>query len=93
MDSTVFSVVHMFSERGISAVPILDDNGIVVNLFETVDVIVGPFFSTPFHFADSLHRNSFAQEATPNSTSLYGQLLRFARQSSQVLSPALVPIR
>ena len=48
MDTTVFSVVHMFSARGISAVPILDDNGIVVNLFETVDVIVSnqcqPYF-------------------------------------------------
>lgn len=30
----------MFSERGISAVPIVDEDGIVVNLYETVDVIV-----------------------------------------------------
>jgi len=36
----VFDVVHMFSERSISAVPIIDENGIVVNLYETVDVIV-----------------------------------------------------
>ena len=36
----VFDVVHMFSGRGISAVPIIDENGIVVNLYETVDVIV-----------------------------------------------------
>jgi 5'-AMP-activated protein kinase regulatory gamma subunit len=40
MDTTVFDVVHMFSERGISAVPIIDENGVVVNLYETVDVIV-----------------------------------------------------
>lgn len=40
MDTTVFDVVHMFSERGISAVPIIDEDGIVVNLYETVDVIV-----------------------------------------------------
>lgn len=40
LDTTVFDVVHMFSERGISAVPIVDDEGIVVNLYETVDVIV-----------------------------------------------------
>jgi 5'-AMP-activated protein kinase, regulatory gamma subunit len=40
MDTTVFNVVHMFSEGGISAVPILDDNGVVINLYETVDVIV-----------------------------------------------------
>lgn len=40
LDTPVFDVVHMFSERGISAVPIIDENGIVVNLYETVDVIV-----------------------------------------------------
>ena len=40
LDTTVFDVVHMFSERGISAVPIVDEDGIVVNLYETVDVIV-----------------------------------------------------
>lgn len=45
MDTTVFDVVHMFSERGISAVPILDENGVVINLYETVDVIV----SSKFH--------------------------------------------
>ena len=30
----------MFSERSISAVPIIDEDGIVVNLYETVDVMV-----------------------------------------------------
>lgn len=40
METTVFDVVHMFSEGGISAVPIVDEDGIVVNLYETVDVIV-----------------------------------------------------
>ncbi|GAC96892.1 snf1p protein kinase activator; Snf4p [Pseudozyma hubeiensis SY62] len=39
LDTTVFDVVHMFSERGISAVPILDEEGNVVDLYETVDVI------------------------------------------------------
>ncbi|KAF8337968.1 uncharacterized protein EI90DRAFT_3118435 [Cantharellus anzutake] len=39
MKTTVFDVVHMFSNLGISAVPIVDDEGIVVNLYETVDVI------------------------------------------------------
>ncbi|PCH33602.1 CBS-domain-containing protein [Wolfiporia cocos MD-104 SS10] len=39
MSTPVFDVVHMFSERGISAVPIIDEEGIVVNLYETVDVI------------------------------------------------------
>lgn len=40
MSTPVFDMVHMFSERGISAVPIIDEEGIVVNLYETVDVIV-----------------------------------------------------
>lgn len=40
METTVFDVVHMFSKKGISAVPIVDENGIVTNLYETVDVIV-----------------------------------------------------
>jgi 5'-AMP-activated protein kinase, regulatory gamma subunit len=45
MDTAVFDVVHMFSERGVSAVPILDENGVVINLYETVDVTVSPFWS------------------------------------------------
>jgi 5'-AMP-activated protein kinase regulatory gamma subunit len=40
MQTTVFDVVHMFSEQGISAVPIVDEAGKVLNLYETVDVIV-----------------------------------------------------
>ena len=40
LNTRVFDIVHMFSERGISAVPIVDENGVVVNLYETVDVIV-----------------------------------------------------
>ncbi|KAG6336943.1 hypothetical protein ID866_2137 [Astraeus odoratus] len=40
LDTPVFDVVHMFSERAISAVPIIDEDGVVVNLYETVDVIV-----------------------------------------------------
>ena len=46
LDTAVFDVVHMFSERSISAVPIIDEEGIVVNLYETVDVIV---CQPPFH--------------------------------------------
>lgn len=40
LNTPVFDVVHMFSERSISAVPIIDEDGIVVNMYETVDVIV-----------------------------------------------------
>jgi len=35
----------MFSERSISAVPIIDEEGVVVNLYETVDVIVRTILS------------------------------------------------
>lgn len=40
LSTPVFDVVHMFSERSISAVPIIDEDGVVVNLYETVDVMV-----------------------------------------------------
>jgi 5'-AMP-activated protein kinase, regulatory gamma subunit len=40
MSTRVSDVVHIFSGRSVSAVPIIDDDGIVVNLYETVDVIV-----------------------------------------------------
>ncbi|ORY89121.1 hypothetical protein BCR35DRAFT_300936 [Leucosporidium creatinivorum] len=39
MDTSVFDVVHIFSERGISAVPILDEEGVVLNMYETVDIV------------------------------------------------------
>ena len=39
LDTTVFDVVHMFSENGVSAVPILDEDGDVVDIYESVDVI------------------------------------------------------
>ncbi|KAE8220643.1 hypothetical protein CF319_g5863 [Tilletia indica] len=39
LDTTVFDVVHIFSELGISAVPIVDEEGYVVDMYETVDVI------------------------------------------------------
>ncbi|CAO1637906.1 unnamed protein product [Parajaminaea phylloscopi] len=39
LDTTVFDVVHIFSERGISAVPVLDEEGFVVDMYESVDVI------------------------------------------------------
>ncbi|GAA5962040.1 hypothetical protein JCM21900_006970 [Sporobolomyces salmonicolor] len=39
MQTSVFDVVHIFSERGISAVPIVDEDGVVLNLYETVDVV------------------------------------------------------
>ncbi len=40
MDTPVMEVIHMLVKRDISCVPILDKDGIVLNVFEAVDVIV-----------------------------------------------------
>ncbi|KZT06912.1 CBS-domain-containing protein [Laetiporus sulphureus 93-53] len=62
MSTTVFDVVHMFSQRGISAVPIVDEEGIVVNLYETVDVItlvrLGVYQSLDLTIAEALNQRS-----------------------------------
>ncbi len=55
LNTPVFDVVHMFSERAISAVPIINEEGIVVNLYETVDVIVRPFQHLPLYISDFLY--------------------------------------
>jgi CBS domain-containing protein len=64
MQTTVFDVVHMFSELGISAVPIVDDEGKVLNLYETVDVIVST--TTPSNLT---YRPSSVSARTSLSTS------------------------
>ncbi|KAI9508770.1 CBS-domain-containing protein [Russula earlei] len=62
MSTTVFDVVHMFSERGISAVPIIDEHGVVVNLYETVDVItlvrLGAYQALDLTIAEALNQRS-----------------------------------
>ncbi|WOO81179.1 5'-AMP-activated protein kinase subunit gamma [Vanrija pseudolonga] len=62
LQTTVFDVVHMFSELGISAVPIVDDEGKVVNLYETVDVItlvrLGAYQSLDFTIAQALKQRA-----------------------------------
>ncbi|KAI0704866.1 CBS-domain-containing protein [Cytidiella melzeri] len=62
LDTPVFDVVHMFSERGISAVPIIDENGIVVNLYETVDVItlvrLGAYQALDLTISEALNQRS-----------------------------------
>ncbi|KAF2102763.1 nuclear protein SNF4 [Rhizodiscina lignyota] len=39
MDTPVMDVIHMLVRRSISSVPILDRDGVVINVFEAVDVI------------------------------------------------------
>lgn len=60
LDTTVFDVVHMFSQQGISAVPILDKDGDVVDVYESVDVITlvrtGAYHSLDFTICEALER-------------------------------------
>ncbi|KAH9946671.1 hypothetical protein B0H21DRAFT_393723 [Amylocystis lapponica] len=62
LSTPVFDVVHMFSARGISAVPIIDEDGIVVNLYETVDVItlvrLGAYQSLDLTISEALNQRS-----------------------------------
>ncbi|KAG6911917.1 hypothetical protein DXG01_000164 [Tephrocybe rancida] len=62
LNTPVFDVVHMFSERAISAVPIVDEEGVVVNLYETVDVItlvrLGAYQSLDLTIAEALTQRS-----------------------------------
>lgn len=39
MDTPVMDVIHMLVKKNISSVPILDKKGVVLNVFEAVDVI------------------------------------------------------
>ena len=93
MSTPVFDVVHMFSERGISAVPIVDENGIVVNLYESVDVIVSPMLRQGDYCIKSLLRPLFALEHTKPWTSPSQKLSISARQISPESSYALDPTR
>ncbi|KAG1755221.1 uncharacterized protein EDB91DRAFT_1097856 [Suillus paluster] len=62
LDTPVFDVVHMFSERAISAVPIIDQDGVVMNLYETVDVItlvrLGAYQSLDLTISEALNQRS-----------------------------------
>ncbi|KIM48149.1 hypothetical protein M413DRAFT_62578 [Hebeloma cylindrosporum] len=62
LNTPVFDVVHMFSERAISAVPIINEEGIVVNLYETVDVItlvrLGAYQSLDLTINEALRQRS-----------------------------------
>ncbi|KIM67273.1 hypothetical protein SCLCIDRAFT_109174 [Scleroderma citrinum Foug A] len=62
LNTPVFDVVHMFSERSISAVPIIDQDGVVVNLYETVDVItlvrLGAYQALDLTISEALNQRS-----------------------------------
>lgn len=40
MTTPVIQVINMFVEQSISAVPIVDSDGVVINVYETIDVMV-----------------------------------------------------
>ncbi|CCA74870.1 probable nuclear protein SNF4 [Serendipita indica DSM 11827] len=85
MDTTVFHVVHMFSQRGISAVPILDENGVVINLYETVDVTTlvrsGTYTKLDLSIRSALAQRSaeFPGAVTCTSSDSLGKLLEFIK--------------
>ncbi|KAG8809043.1 AMP-activated serine/threonine-protein kinase regulatory subunit, partial [Serendipita sp. 399] len=85
METTVFNVVHMFSERGISAVPILDENGVVINLYETVDVTTlvrsGTYtkLDLSIRSALTLRSSEFPGAVTCTSSDSLGKLLEFIK--------------
>ncbi|TDL28573.1 CBS-domain-containing protein [Rickenella mellea] len=86
LTTPVFDVVHMFSERGISAVPIIDENGIVVNLYETVDVITliksGAYQSLGLTIGEALNKRSadFPGVVICNSSDSLGYLIQLIKQ-------------
>lgn len=75
METAVHDVVHLFSEKGISAVPIIDENGVVINLYETVDVTVSNFFLFSLIFLQLIisPRPLFVPEITKNWTTQFNQ--------------------
>lgn len=40
MSTTVIEIISIFASKNISAVPIIDENGVVLNLYDTVDIMV-----------------------------------------------------
>ncbi|KAF9453761.1 CBS-domain-containing protein [Macrolepiota fuliginosa MF-IS2] len=86
MDTSVFDVVHMFSERSISAVPIIDEEGLVVNLYETVDVItlvrLGAYQSLDLKIKDALTQRSpdFPGVVICTASDSLGTLLQLIRK-------------
>ena len=96
MNTTVFDVVHMFSEGGISAVPIIDEDGIVVNLYETVDVIVSHvsmavLYAVLQEVNHQYHRPSYDSVSTSHWTLRYLRHCTNGPLTSLVLSSALRP--
>ncbi|KIM85256.1 hypothetical protein PILCRDRAFT_817257 [Piloderma croceum F 1598] len=85
LTTRVFDVVQMFSGRSISAVPIIDEEGIVVNLYETVDVItlvrLGAYQSLDLTISEALNQRSpdFPGVIVCSASDSLGQLLHLIK--------------
>jgi len=81
MDTCVFHVVHIFSARGISAVPILDADGVVKNIYEALDVTTlirsGSYtkLDLSIHSALALRSSDFSGVITCSGSDSLGKLL------------------
>jgi len=81
MDTPVFDVVNTFSQSSISAVPIIDASGRVLNLYETVDVIAlvksGSYYNLDMTISTALNMRSpdFPGVVTCSSTDSLASLL------------------
>lgn len=81
METPVFDVVNTFSGSSISAVPIIDANGRVLNLYETVDVIAlvksGSYYNLDMTISTALNMRSpdFPGVVTCTSTDSLASLL------------------
>jgi hypothetical protein len=40
MSTPVIQIIDLFAKLNISAVPIIDDQGVVLNLYDTIDIMV-----------------------------------------------------
>ncbi|GAA6009125.1 AMP-activated serine/threonine-protein kinase regulatory subunit SNF4 [Rhodotorula paludigena] len=103
METSVFDVVHIFSERGISAIPIVDQDGVVLNLYETVDIVdlvrQNAYQVLHLSIADAINMRSAdftgVMTCTPNDT--LASILAFVRDRRchrfVIVEPEDVPAR
>jgi 5'-AMP-activated protein kinase regulatory gamma subunit len=39
MDTPVIDVIHLLASKGVSSIPILDSDGVLQNIYESIDVL------------------------------------------------------
>jgi len=74
MDTPVMDVIHMLVKKNISSVPILDKKGVVLNVFEAVDVIAlikgGVYDDLSLTVGDALLKRSDVRHTFHHSANL-----------------------